>query len=387
MSRILMINVPFAGHTNPTLPLAAALVEAGHQVTYINAEHFREPIESTGIRFVPYADWPADLTREEEGHRCFRAIWDTALGLTESFDLLIYEMFFYPGMNLAERLGLPAVRLFAQPAWCQHPTFGQLVRTHYNCARVERTVMDRSTARHLGVDHSTLMKTIAASHPALNVVFVPEFFQVDRAGLGDEFVFSAPDIGATASAISADPAFDDLDLAALPHPRLYISLGSLLEKVTFHRQFIKALADWPGSVILNIGRADRARLGVVPDHIKPFAFVPQLTALEWADVFLTHAGMNSVNEAMALGVPMVTLPIVNDEVSNAEQVIGLGVGVSGGRRRINGRALRQAVDQVLADQAMAARSAALSREYAAAQHLDQVIARIDAILASAGDKG
>ena len=45
---ILMINLPFAGHTNPTLPLTAELVKRGHHVTYINAEPFRKSIEESG---------------------------------------------------------------------------------------------------------------------------------------------------------------------------------------------------------------------------------------------------------------------------------------------------------------------------------------------------
>ena len=39
---VLMVNLPFSGHTNPTLPLTAKLVEAGHEVTYVNAPEFRE---------------------------------------------------------------------------------------------------------------------------------------------------------------------------------------------------------------------------------------------------------------------------------------------------------------------------------------------------------
>ena len=42
MADILMINVPYAGHTNPTLPLAKALVQHGHKVSYVNAEEFRK---------------------------------------------------------------------------------------------------------------------------------------------------------------------------------------------------------------------------------------------------------------------------------------------------------------------------------------------------------
>lgn len=39
---VLMVNLPFSGHTNPTLPLTTKLVEFGHKVTYVNAPEFRE---------------------------------------------------------------------------------------------------------------------------------------------------------------------------------------------------------------------------------------------------------------------------------------------------------------------------------------------------------
>lgn len=45
MMNILMVNLPFSGHTNHTLPLATALVEYGHRVVYVNAPEFREKIE------------------------------------------------------------------------------------------------------------------------------------------------------------------------------------------------------------------------------------------------------------------------------------------------------------------------------------------------------
>ena len=47
MASILMINIPYSGHTNPTLPLASELVKRGYKVLYINAEEFREKIEAT----------------------------------------------------------------------------------------------------------------------------------------------------------------------------------------------------------------------------------------------------------------------------------------------------------------------------------------------------
>lgn len=81
MAAILMINVPYAGHTNPTLSLAEALVHHGHKVSYINAEEFRNKIESTGAEFIPYINYPSSPTEQQKKTKCFCAAFDTAISL------------------------------------------------------------------------------------------------------------------------------------------------------------------------------------------------------------------------------------------------------------------------------------------------------------------
>lgn len=115
--KILMVNVPYAGHTNPTLALTKELVHRGHQVNYVNAEEFREKIEDTGTTFVPYMNYPANVSEQKKKRLCFRAAFDTAMAIDEKFDLLLYEMFFYPGIEIARRKGIPCIRQFSQPAW------------------------------------------------------------------------------------------------------------------------------------------------------------------------------------------------------------------------------------------------------------------------------
>ncbi len=41
------------------------------------------------------------------------------MSLEEPFDLLIYEMFFYLGIEIAKRKGIPCVGQFSQPAWSE----------------------------------------------------------------------------------------------------------------------------------------------------------------------------------------------------------------------------------------------------------------------------
>jgi UDP:flavonoid glycosyltransferase YjiC (YdhE family) len=52
MARILIGTFPGAGHTNPFLPLARALVARGHEVRWNASANFRKPIEATGARFA-----------------------------------------------------------------------------------------------------------------------------------------------------------------------------------------------------------------------------------------------------------------------------------------------------------------------------------------------
>ena len=47
--------------------------------------------------------------------------------------------------------------------------------------------------------------------------------------------------------------------------------------------------------------------------MRAFAKVPQLTLLCRATLFVTHGGMNSVNEALYYGVPMIVLPFGLDQ--------------------------------------------------------------------------
>lgn len=119
MAKILMINLPYAGHTNPTLPLVRCLVARGHEVSYIHAPEWQKKITATGATFIPYLDYPTGLSVQQKKRRCFSAAYRTLMAVGKDYDLLIYEMLFFPAKKLADRLGIPCVRQFSQPAWNQ----------------------------------------------------------------------------------------------------------------------------------------------------------------------------------------------------------------------------------------------------------------------------
>lgn len=62
------------------------------------------------------------------------------------------------------------------------------------------------------------------------------------------------------------------------------------------------------------------------ERIAVFTAVPQISVLQNADLFFTHGGANSVNEAALAGVPMLVLPFFDDQhfCAKAVEIAGLG---------------------------------------------------------------
>ena len=134
------------------------------------------------------------------------------------------------------------------------------------------------------------------------------------------------------------------------------------------------------SVILNTGKVHPETLGKIPENIYAYSFVPQIEVLQHADVFLTHCGMNSVNEAMSCGVPMVTMPFINDQISNAKRIIELGIGKSVRSFPSSGRQLYKTVKDVYSDKHIRKRSIDIKNILKGEANLEEVISQIEKLL-------
>ena len=186
---VLMVNLPFSGHTNPTLPLTAMLVEAGHKVTYVNAPEFRKKIEHTGATFVSYNNYPENASEKYKKTHSFVAAYDTAVSLKEKFDILIYEMFFYPGIDLAKKLGIPCVRQFSQPAWNESTWKEAPTVFKISAKLIDMQVLPSSVAANKGFSNLCLKDGITKSKPNLNIVYIPKQFQNKSEEFDDSYLY------------------------------------------------------------------------------------------------------------------------------------------------------------------------------------------------------
>ena len=186
---------------------------------------------------------------------------------------------------------------------------------------------------------------IVQNPPALNLVYTLEEYQPYReAFLDKQFQFLGASIYKRKEETIAIPTGEK--------PVIYISLGTIVKGAkSFFGHCMKAFADEDVTVIMSVGKTfPIKKLKNVPSNFYVYSFVPQLAVLEVADVFVTHGGMNSVSEALACGVPMVVIPFMADQPTNARRLQELGLGKLLDYKKVNARVLKNKVLEVLWDE-------------------------------------
>ena len=140
---------------------------------------------------------------------------------------------------------------------------------------------------------------------------------------------------------------------------IYLSLGSLgSADVGLMQRLVDLLATTEHRVIVSKGPlADDIKLH---DNQTGEGFLPQPAILPQVDLVITHGGNNTVTEAFHHGVPMVVLPLFWDQVDNAQRVDETRFGRRLSTYGFRDEELTDAIDELLADRALAARLAAMS---------------------------
>jgi len=118
---------------------------------------------------------------------------------------------------------------------------------------------------------------------------------------------------------------------------IYVSMGTVVgtEPWTkpligdFYKNVFDAFAGQSDvTVVVSIGKSLKIeQLPPPPPNYFVLNQVPQSALLRIASLFITHNGMNSTNEAIFAGIPMVCMPVFGDQNFNAQRVAKLGLGV------------------------------------------------------------
>ena len=358
MSKIVFFCIPAHGHTNPTLGVVRELVARGHEVLYYSYNSFKEKIESAGATFVSCDDFDAEQHIDPKDAKrvgsdlafSTRLLVDTTLALDDMVcaemerlqpDCIVADSMAVWGKAVALKLGIPFVSSTTTFAFNRHSaqimkqSIGQLFGMLFSMPKINK---DIKRLQDKGYPVKSVLDIIQNDENTHTVVYTSPQFQPCADTFNEKYAFVGPSIRPVTE-----------EITKTKEKLIYISMGTVVnDMASLYRKCIKAFSDTDYQVIMSIGdMVDVNELGEIPANISVHSHVDQIAVLAKADAFLSHCGMNSVNESLYYGVPLVMYPQTSEQGGVANRVTQVGAGVM--LEKTTPGAIREAVEKVLND--------------------------------------
>src|SRR6516225_4196275 len=155
-------------------------------------------------------------------------------------------------------------------------------------------------------------------------------------------------------------------------PLIYASMGTILNgRVDVFRTIVAALAKHKGlQLVLSVGdQVDPRKIGPVPNNAIIVKKAPQLELLKQASVCITHAGLNTVLESLAQGVPQVAIPVTYDQPGVAARIADKQTGVVTSLDKLTPDHLSALLNEVICNSAYRENARSLQKAIAEANGL------------------
>jgi MGT family glycosyltransferase len=391
MGKAVALVYPTHGHLTPSLAGVHELVRRGEEVVFYATPRARAQVEKTGASFRAYEAGDSDFNPDPPTDGLL-ADMARLLALTERTlprlldeirseapDYILIDTKSVWGRLAAEALELPAITLSVVFALTRdHIAVPDLVRMLYGGASRE-TLLDGlqdferygATARRLaaryGVSAPDLIDFLSNPQP-LTIVFTSREFQIngDTFGPSHRFIGASLATGSNSLSTGSNSAAESGSNSTSGPPLVYVSLGTTFnEAPAFYQACFEAFADQPYQVLLSTG-GRAMTLPEPPANVRVMPFVPQMEVLSRASVFVTHGGMNSANEGLWCGVPMVVVPQRGDQFLVGRRMAELGAGIAIMPAEATAARLRDAVGRLIAESSFRERARALGASLVAA---------------------
>jgi MGT family glycosyltransferase len=396
-----------SGHLNPMTTLGRELVRRGHRVTLVARPDGETKAIAAGLGFaaIGATEFPrgaiAAQAKALGGMAARKALRYTidmmrlaaevtlrdlpAVCRAIDVDGLLVDQVNPAAGTVAEIEGLPFVKvanalaLNRDPAcppavlpWRYRPgLFGRARNAAGNWFLHRVTAPVRDTINAHRVRHG-LAPRVGEEAPAFlaEIAQQPAFFDFPRARPEPRLHFTGP-WHATGGGSDVPFPWERLD----GRPLVYASLGTLQNRLG--EMFIaiaEAVAPLDAQLVISLGAADQDVASLAarcPGDPVVVPVAPQLQLLDRATLAITHAGLNTALESLARGVPMVAIPITNDQPGVARRLEWLRVGDVVLPQHLTASRLRQAVERVLHDPGYRTRARERAREIASLDGLSR----------------
>jgi UDP:flavonoid glycosyltransferase YjiC (YdhE family) len=327
--------LPGYGHLFPTLPLARALTDAGHVVTYCSAPGFKSTVEDLGFEHISVG---LDYTLDGQGS----AFNDLGVG-PEAVEVIM----FVEG-PIVVATDLVACFKSAKPdAMLIDPVeFGAMTACEAAGVPWGSFVNGVRTSRMVGLlpfDKDQRAKALEQMHHE------PRRRRREAVGLGpsDLDPAEAP-YDRTLALMMAPPSLEAWPLGALSHtghhlrpevhaseaedlapeagrerPLVVITFGTLFGTKELYERAVAAALDGKIDVVAVTGE----ELDLIDDRLFTMRWASMDRLLDRADAVVHHGGWGSTVGALATGTPSVVIPLGAEQPTNAARIASIGAGL------------------------------------------------------------
>jgi zeaxanthin glucosyltransferase len=402
MARFGAFCYPGTGHLNPMSALARSLQLRGHQVVIFGIADAEARVRAAGIEFhrIGAKDYPSGTVQRLDEHMArltglaslrftLERVRNSARMVlregpeavrTANVEALLVDQAEFAG-SVADYLGLPRISIALIPPMVQDDRFppfwfgwaaGQdrLSRLRnrlgiLSLSRIAAPIFKEVNQQRSAWGLKPFRHPEEALSPLAQITQLPEALEFEVEGKKPAGLhYTGPFVHAQQRPAVEFP-WERLD----GRPLIYASLGTLQNgSEAIFRTIADACAGLDSQLLISLGGGlDPAVLGKLAGNPLVVRFAPQLEILKRAALVITHAGLNTVLESLSEGVPLVAVPLGNDQPGVAARVKARGAAVVVPRRRLNRARLRAAVMLVLQE----------ARYREAAQVLQRAIQQLD----------
>jgi zeaxanthin glucosyltransferase len=381
MARLGAFCFPGTGHINPMTALARALQRRGHEVVIYGIADCEARVRAAGVEFyrVGEQDYPLGTLRKLDEHlgelkglatfkftvervrntaRMILRDGPEAVRKSGVQALLVDEADL--GGSVADHLGLPFVSIAMFPPLIQDdriPPFcfgwaaGQdrfsRLRNQLGfrlLSRVAAPVFKVVNEQRRAWSLPAIKRSTDALSTLAQIAQLPAALEFDVPDKPAILHYTGPFVDARQRPPVAFP-WDRLN----GRPLIYASLGTMQNgSEAIFRTIAEGCAGLHAQLVISLGGGlDPARLGALAGDPIVVSYAPQLEIVKRAVLVITHAGLNTVLESLAEGVPLVALPLGNDQPGVAARVAARGAGVVIPQKKLTAAKLRAAVQTVL----------------------------------------
>jgi MGT family glycosyltransferase len=366
------------------LPLGQELKRRGHRVTLLGILDTQAQTLAAGLEFLAIGetDFPQGVTRDLftqlgtlSGVKALRYTVNWIANLAETYlrdapdiirragiEALLVDQASSAGGSIAQHVGIPFVtvcsavvlnREIAVPpfntAWTYDPSWWGMLRN-----RCGYKLLTQATKPIRKVINSYRRQWLLPPSYSPNddysqlaqISQQPAELEFPRQQLPQCFHFTGP-YHYSGSRPSVPFPYEQLT----GQPLIYASLGTIQNRLLWvFRMIAEACKEFDEQLVISLGGGHGP--GSLPDLPgKPIVvgYAPQLELLQKATLTISHAGMNTTLESLANGVPIVAIPISNDQPGVAARIAWTGAGTMVPLGQVRVERLRKVIKQVLTE--------------------------------------